>query len=872
MTDGVSRMENKTKTGGKITPPPSAVDEKSGKLGTFSGVFTPSILTILGIILFLRLGYVVGSAGLGQALIIIALANTISVLTSISLSAVATNLKVKGGGDYYLISRTLGMAFGGSIGLVLFLAQSVSIAFYCIGFAEAVVAFFPASTLLTPRLIAMGAVLFLFVFAWLGSDWATRFQFLVMALLVAALASFFWGGVMQWDSARLAANWVNPENTVPFWILFAVFFPAVTGFTQGVSMSGDLADPAKSLPLGTFFAVGVSILVYFASALVFSAVLPNAELTANYGAMKSIARYGFLIDAGVIAATLSSAMASFMGAPRILQSLSADRVFSLLSPFAKGVGPSNNPRRGVLLSAIIAFVVIALGQLNLIARVVSMFFLISYGLLNYATFFETRTASPSFRPRFKWFSPHLSLLGFLTCAGVMLAIDPRSGAAAIAVLFAIHQYLSRTDRPPRWVDSSRAYHMQQARNHILAADKGPSHDRDWRPRLLILDHGTEKRAALLAFSSWIEGGAGFATALHIHEGEGVVARKNAGEIQKELAAAIGEGGVPIFPLTVCAPESAEALVVAIQSTGFGPIKPNIVVLSGFDTSGDATIPCRNRYHYIQQLRTLFRLGLNLVVLPSSCAAWNDIGKLSTQGRTIDVWWQNDATSRLMLLFAHLMTRTKPWEDAVIRVLTRGSGTNVESEKKTLGKILDDVRINAQAVIVSSFEPHVVVENSRNATLIFLPFILKSNGLMDATGSPLDETVSRLPFSVLVLAAEDIDLDSEPEEGAVALMTAAADALEAAEQRALKAEKKAEAARETVAKLNEKLTAIEQDARSVPLDEHEAIRHKLDTAQTTAEDAVRRAAKAKLKAEHAAKDVEDAKENGNLKEPGSPGKS
>ena len=854
----------------KSAQPPPAADEKNGKLGTFSGVFTPSVLTILGIILFLRLGYVVGSAGLGQALIIIALANTISVLTSISLSAVATNLKVKGGGDYYLISRTLGVAFGGSIGLVLFLAQSVSIAFYCIGFAEAVVGFFPESTLLTPRLIAMGAVSFLFVFAWLGSDWATRFQFLVMALLVAALTSFFWGGVMQWDWAQLTANWVNPENRVPFWILFAVFFPAVTGFTQGVSMSGDLADPAKSLPLGTFLAVGVSILVYFASALVFAAVLPNAELTSDYGAMKSIARYGFLIDAGVIAATLSSAMASFMGAPRILQSLSADRVFPLLTPFAKGVGPSANPRRGVLLSAIIAFAVIALGQLNLIARVVSMFFLISYGLLNYATFFETRTASPSFRPRFKWFSPHLSLLGFLTCAGVMLAIDPRSGAAAIAVLFAIHQYLSRTDRPPRWVDSSRAYHMQQARNHILAADKGPSHDRDWRPRLLILDYGKERRAALLLFSAWIEGGAGFATALHIHEGEGAAARKNAGEIQKELSAAVREKGVSIFPLTVCAPEFSEALAVAAQSTGFGPIRPNTVVLTGFDTSG--AIPCRNRYHYFQQLRTLFRLGLNIVVLQSPWTAWDDLEQAPARGRTIDVWWQNDATSRLTLLFAHLMTRTKAWENAAIRVLTRGSGVNIESEKKVLGKILDDARIRAEAVIVSSFDPHVVVENSRSANLVFLPFTLKSNGLMDAAGNLLDKTVARLPFSALVLAAEDIDLDSEPEEGPVALMAAAADALEAAEQRALRAEKRAAAARENVARLNEKLTAIEQDARAVSLDEHEEIRHKLDTAQAAADDAVRRAAKAKLKAKHAAKDVENAMEDGNLKESGSSEKS
>ena len=168
-----------------------------GQLGTFAGVFTPSILTILGIILFLRLGYVVGNAGLARALVIIGLANAISVLTSVSLSAIATNLKVKGGGDYYLISRTLGLEFGGAIGIVLFLAQSVSIAFYCIGFGEALNSLIPESTFMTPQIIAVAAVSFLFIFAWLGADWATRFQFVVMGLLAAALLSFLAGGACQ---------------------------------------------------------------------------------------------------------------------------------------------------------------------------------------------------------------------------------------------------------------------------------------------------------------------------------------------------------------------------------------------------------------------------------------------------------------------------------------------------------------------------------------------------------------------------------------------------------------------------------------------------------------------------------------------------
>jgi hypothetical protein len=172
--------------------PKSNIDGRaeSSKRGTFGDVFTPSVLTILGIILFLRLGFVVGSAGLMKALVIIAIANAISVLTSISLSAVATNLKVKGGGDYYLISRTLGVEFGGALGLVLFLAQSVSIAFNSIGFGEAASAIV-AVPAVSSQGVAVAAVALLFILAWLGADVATRFQYVVMAFLAGALASFY---------------------------------------------------------------------------------------------------------------------------------------------------------------------------------------------------------------------------------------------------------------------------------------------------------------------------------------------------------------------------------------------------------------------------------------------------------------------------------------------------------------------------------------------------------------------------------------------------------------------------------------------------------------------------------------------------------
>ncbi|MBW1784064.1 MAG: amino acid permease, partial [Deltaproteobacteria bacterium] len=547
-----------------------------GSLGTFAGVFTPSILTILGIILFLRLGYVVGNAGLLHTLIIIGLANAISILTTISLSAIATNLRVKGGGDYYLISRTLGVEYGGAIGMVLFSAQSISVGFYCIGFGEALSSTLPAHVGIGSHWIAAGAVIFLFVFAWLGADWATRLQYVVMGLLAAALFSFYVGGYARWDRALFVTNWLTPATGSDFWVLFAIFFPAVTGFTQGVSMSGDLKDPGRSLPLGTFVAVGISMVVYFSVAVIFAGALPGDLMRSDYSAMKRVAWAGGLIDAGVIAATLSSAMASFLGGPRILQSLAGDRIFPFLLPFAKGAGPKGNPRRGVLLTAGIALGVIALGNLNAIARVVSMFFLVSYGLLNYATFFEARTSSPSFRPRFRWFNARLSLLGFLACLGLMLAIDLPAGAVAISLLFAIYQYLKRTAGPSRWADSQRSYHLKLVREHLLAAASEPEHPRDWRPQLLAFTDDPQTCKELLTFASWIEGGSGLTTAVRLLEGEGVNMLKLQAEARAELGREVSEHGSKAFPLILITPNLQIGAHLHDQAIGNGPIKVNTI--------------------------------------------------------------------------------------------------------------------------------------------------------------------------------------------------------------------------------------------------------------------------------------------------------
>ncbi len=831
---------------------------KLGTLGTFGGVFTPSILTILGVILFLRLGNVVGDGGLPRALLVIAFANVISLLTSFSLAAIATNMKVRAGGDYYLISRTLGVEFGGAIGLVLFLAQAISIAFYSIGFGEALTAIVHSHNPHLAQLSATVVLVVLFGFAWLGSDWATRLQYIIMGVLFSAIGSVVIGGLGDWNTEQLTANF-TPGGSLSFWALFAIFFPAVTGFTQGVSMSGDLKDPGHSIPFGTFAAVIISAVIYFALAFILAAARPGAELAVNYSIMRQLSIAPWLVDFGIYAATISSALASFLGAPRILQSLASDRIFPVLNPFSEGVGPSANPRRGVLLAAVIAMSAIMLGDLNLIAPIVTMFFLLSYGLVNYATYYEARSNSPSFRPRFRWFDKRISLLGGILCLGAVLAIDPIAGMVAFGFLLAIHKYLSSAPRPERWADSARSSRFQTIREKLHAMSKTLEHPRDWRPVILVFSNNPTRRGRIIRFASWISGGSGIITAIRILEGSGPLVRRRAEEVEEELSADISERGLQAFARAIVMQDSVAGFPILLESYGIGPIVANTILLNWFDQER-VTPDTLFLRQYGRYLRTSLRFGCNVIILSSSESLKGKLAETPSTSRVIDIWWSGDGTARLMLLLSHLMTRCPEWEDATLRLIACVKPEqDTTAAKAELAEMLDDVRIDAQVKIVPTLELSHVVEESKNSTFVFIPFRLRGEEPIGTNEEELHGILSKLPPTALVLAAEDIELDAEPDAGEHGKIAATLDVSLKAQQALRVIKHDAEKAEEAVAKTQKALAKAKEKPKE-KADEQgkhlQELQHAFTEAEQSLKDLKRRLASAQFTADQAKIEAEE----------------
>ena len=720
------------------------------QFGTFAGVFTPCTLTILGVIMFLRFGFVVGQAGVYAALLIVLLSKSITLLTTLSLSAIATNTKVEGGGAYFLISRSLGPEFGGAIGLVFFMAQALSVAMYVIGFAEAVIVYLPEGV--SPTMVATLTNLVVFFCVAVGAGWALKIQFFILATVAISLVSFFAGAVNDFDTGTLSENlYFGFTQTESFWTMFALFFPAVTGIMAGANMSGDLKDPAKSIPNGTLAAVFVTGVVYAVQAFMIGGTRSRDQLITDNMILSDIAVIPALIAAGVFAATLSSALGSMMGAPRILQSLARDLVFRRLKPLGEGSGEMDEPRRAIVVTFVISQAGILLADLNSIAPLITMAFLVTYGLLNLATFYESITKNPSYRPQFKFCHWSTSLAGTIGCGAVMLLIDWRWAMVAIMLFAALHYYLTQSELVTSWGNLNSGLLFERTRRNLLRLEDELYHPKNWRPFVLALSGTGFTRPHLVVFGSWLTDKTGVLTLGQVIPGELDDRHERRVNQEKLLHAMIGEHRLRAFPAVVVASDYVMGVEALVQCQGLGRLRPNVVLL-GCPLSVDRMVV------FGGLLRNLQGLGRSVVVLRQTDDPDDD---WHAPLGTVDVWWRGRANGELMVLLAHLLLQNEDWKDRklrLLRVVTDNAG--IDEVDLHLKNLLKEARIVGETkVVVASDAESAIQQTSRQAAFVFLGMQTPAAGDEEAFYDRINRLVSDLPRVALVQSAGGMALQS-----------------------------------------------------------------------------------------------------------------
>jgi len=720
--------------------------EKTGyQFGTFKGVYTPSVLTILGVVMYLRFGWVLGNVGLLKTLLIVTMSTAITMITGLSLSALATNMKVRGGGSYYIISRSLGVEAGAAVGLPLFFAQALGISFYVAGFSEAFVDVFPQYSPVTVGVITLCS---LAVVASISADLALKTQFIVMAVIAVSLVSFFAGGTYT-GTIPDAETIPKPES---FWVVFAVFFPAVTGIEAGIAMSGDLKDSARSLPRGTIAAVSTGYLIYMIIPIYMSHIIhDNAVLRDDSMAliMRYASRWGIWIALGVWAAALSSAMGVLLGAPRTLQALARDRVVPRF--LGRGFGKGDNPRIATAVAFAIGMTGILMGDLNLIAPVLSMFFLTSYGVLNISAGLEELIAAPSWRPKFRlpWI---VSFAGAFGCISVMFMINAGATIMAGLVVFSVYFLMEKRSLTAWWGDMRSGILMLIAKNVVNALARRPLDERTWKPNILVMSGAPTSRWHLIELASAISQGRSFMTVATILPQSTEPERINT--LSKAVSDYIKKHDVSAIVKVHSAETPLIGACELAKAYGYGPIAPNTVLLG-------VTERPENYDQFATLIKQVHMHKQNLVVVRE---ARDDHYALEERTR-IDVWWYGTQQNLgFMLALAHLLTRGSVWKhaDFSIKSIVK-SEKDLEKTRERIDQFISKARVEARAEVFIQQTPDVfdsIKEHSRGADLVLLgmraPDEDEETDKYSQYYSQMLERMHGLPPTAFVLASESID--------------------------------------------------------------------------------------------------------------------
>ncbi|MCS5420686.1 MULTISPECIES: amino acid permease [Psychrilyobacter] len=690
------------------------------RFGTFNGVFLPTFLTIIGVIFYLRFGWIVGNAGILGTLGIVVLAHIITISTAFSMASITTNMEVKGGGAYFLISRSLGLEIGGSIGIPLYLSQVISVSLYILGFIESVKLIFPDINTL---LLSVGVTVIIGVISSIGADLAVKMQYGIFCLILLSLGTIVSSGSYDYVP-RSFGTYVESGN---FWMTFAVFFPAVTGILAGVSMSGDLTNPRENIPKGTFYAIGVTFLIYTLQIFWFGFNIPAEELISNKLVLISKVNFPVFIIGGIWAATLSSALGSMIAAPRTMQALAKDSV--LPSILGRGSGKANEPRIATFISFIIAFIFIIMVNLNFVAPVITMFFLNTYGAINMVVTLEKLVGNPSFRPTFKthWV---ISLIGAFGSYSVMFLINFTATIICLGFTLMIYLYISKKNITRTWGDLRDGLLVSIIRMCLLRLRFNKKQEKNWKPDIIVFSGNPKNRSNLIYLANHFSKGRGIITLVRFIFGHIEEMQDKIKEARENLDSYLKENKILAFSEVVVGENMADTFLETVQSSGIGLLKPN-TVLMGMSRDKENIKPL------VEFMRKINYLNKNTLVF-----CQNEDVNFFEEKNSIDIWWRGlENNGNLMLTMAHLIALNDDWEGAKIRLLSVVDNEDKVVYRKTiLAEMLVTLRVDAQVEIIVCKENinKTIKENSSEASLVLIGLslpekdheILYYNKLMD----------------------------------------------------------------------------------------------------------------------------------------------
>jgi len=693
-------------------------------------VFFTAISTILGAILFLRFGFAVGTLGFWGALLIIIVGHLLTIPTAFAISELATNKRVEGGGEYFIISRSFGLNIGATIGIALYLSQAISVAFYIIAFTEAFEFVFnyfsnslniylPRQVISIPSIIVLG-----YMILSRGANMGIKLLYIVIGILFLTLLLFFLGttGYGAVSENKIPAG--DLRNMKDFFIVLAIVFPAFTGMTAGVGLSGDLKNPARSIPRGTITATIAGMIIYIAVIYKLSISASAEEMLSDQLIMSKIAILGiFIIPVGLAASTLSSAIGSIMVAPRTLQALALDYSFPskrINRWLSHGRKSDNEPANATLVTIIISLVFVALGSVNAVAEIITMFFLVTYGSLCLISFLNHFGSSPSYRPSFRsrWF---LSLLGFLVAIWSMFRINAPYALASILVMAAVYSYLNMYHRERDGLESLFANTLFQINRNIqvyLQRSESKKKVKEWRPSAICISKDSFVSTKAFQLLNWLSYRYGFGT--YLHRIDGYYSRATSRQATEELTKLIELYNTTrnhVFVDTIISPSYTSALAQAIQLPGISGMENNMVIFEYNKENPE------NLKEIVENTELIKAGHFDICLLASSRKDMN-----FRNGIHIWIDYQYPENSSLIILLSFIISGHPDWKRSNIKVFETCKPEQYEETKSMLTELVRTGRlpITEKNIEIITLEPSktlksIINERSAPAALTIIGF-------------------------------------------------------------------------------------------------------------------------------------------------------